>query len=277
MKNEKPKVKLTLVENKDADIKNARLLSEEAKGRIIVSSRGKARKLARSILRRWNARLDLNEVDSIVDLSLCEAASRFSPDMGASFMTFLFYHLRGNLIRTISTAANTNSVPLMDGEFLGDEDFVGGVQSYEIANAITGSEVAKPDEILMKHEMLSLSVNARDKLDTLAKEVLERVFVKEEQLIDIAYDLGYSRCHISRVKRRALEHMYEHLSPELALDPNKKPSFSDDEDSPRGPGRSSIASRLQKSNSTGRAKAKKDIHRRKPRSQAFMARKVVNG
>ena len=174
MNNVKPNVTLTLIENKDVDAKNARLLSEEAKARVIISSRGKARKLARSILRRWNARLDLNEVDSIVDLSLCEAAARFSPDMGASFMTFLFYHLRGNLIRTISTAANSNVVPLMDGEYTSDEDFIGGAaHSYEIANAITGSEVAKPDEILIKQEMLSLSISARDKLDSLAKDLMQ--------------------------------------------------------------------------------------------------------
>ena len=258
MKNSKPPVKLTLIENKDANPKSIRLLSEEAKEKVIIRSRSKARKLAKSILRRWNARLDLNEIDSIVDLSLCEAAARFSPDMGASFMTFLFYHLRGNLIRTISSAANSNLVPFaFDGE--GDEDMMHGLsQSFEIADALTGSEVQKPDEILIKNEALQLSITARDKLDTLAKEVLERIFVQEEQLIDIAYDLGYSRCHISRVKRRALEHMYDHLSPDLGLDPSQRPNFDDD-------------------HREGRAKAKKDIHRRKPRSQAFLSRKVVNG
>jgi RNA polymerase sigma factor (sigma-70 family) len=258
MKNSKPKVKLTLVENKDAAPNSIRLLSEEAKEKVIIRSRTKARKLAKSILRRWNARLDLNEIDSIVDLSLCEAAARFSPDMGASFMTFLFYHLRGNLIRTISSSANSNLVPFaFDGE--GDEDLIAGFsQSYEIADALTGSEVQKPDEILIRSEALQLSVEARDKLDGLAKEVLERIFVQEEQLIDIAYDLGYSRCHISRVKRRALEHMYDYLSNDLDLDPTKKPNFDDE---PK----------------EGRAKAKKDIYRRKPRSQAFLSRKVVNG
>jgi RNA polymerase sigma factor (sigma-70 family) len=258
MKNSKPNVKLTLVENKGAAPKSIRLLSEEAKEKVIIRSRAKARKLAKSILRRWNARLDLNEIDSIVDLSLCEAAARFSPDMGASFMTFLFYHLRGNLIRTISSSANSHLVPFaFDGE--GDEDLLNGFsQSYEIADALTGSEVQKPDEILIRSEALNLSVDARDKLDSLAKEVLERIFVKEEQLIDIAQDLGYSRCHISRVKRRALEHMYDHLSPELGLDPTKRPNYEED-------------------NREGRAKAKKEIHRRKPRSQSFLARKVVNG
>src|SRR5690349_3051107 len=79
-----------------------RTLSDLEREDLITSSRLKARKLGRSILRKWNARLDLQEVDSIVDLSLCEAAARFDPSVGASFLTFLFYHLRGNLIRAIS-------------------------------------------------------------------------------------------------------------------------------------------------------------------------------
>src|SRR5690348_15064745 len=72
-----------------------------SKEELVLRYRMKARKLARSILRKWHSRLDLQEVDSIVDLSLCEAVARYNPAKGASFMTFLFYHLRGNLIRAV--------------------------------------------------------------------------------------------------------------------------------------------------------------------------------
>lgn len=250
----KSKAQLTLVKD-SPKVKSLRLLSEEAKEKVVVRSRQKARKLARSILRRWNARLDLSEVDSIVDLSLCEAAARFSPEMGASFMTFLFYHLRGNLIRTISTAVNTNVVPLHDSDGMLDEEVAHSVvQSYEVANALTGTEVTRPDEILIKEEMLKLSSSARDKLDTLAQQVLQRIFVNEEQLIDIAYDLGYSRCHISRVKRRALETVYTDIAASLDLDAGYRPNF-DDEDA-------KVRSRL-----------KREIHRRKPRSLAVVGTK----
>lgn len=64
--------------------------SRRERTELVVGYRLKARKLARSILRRWHARLDVGEVDSIVDLSLCEAVQRFSPEKGASFMTFMF-------------------------------------------------------------------------------------------------------------------------------------------------------------------------------------------
>jgi DNA-directed RNA polymerase sigma subunit (sigma70/sigma32) len=91
-------------------------LTEEARTELVLTYRIKARKLARSILRKWHARLDLQEVDSIVDLSLCEAVRRYNPTKGASFMTFLFYHMRGNLIRAVTTAATANTLPSAEGQ-----------------------------------------------------------------------------------------------------------------------------------------------------------------
>jgi hypothetical protein len=168
-------------------------------------------------------------------------------------MTFLFYHLRGNLIRTISVAANANTVPLLDGDSSDDLDIAGGsfTQSYEIANAVTGTEAVRPDEALIRNEMIKLSSAAKDRLDTLAKQVLDRVFVDEEQLIDIAYDLGYSRCHISRVKRRALEAVYEDLSSKLDLEAHERPDFDDEDIS-------------------AKRKRKAEVHRRQPRSAAAL-------
>lgn len=232
-------------------------LSEDARERLITRSRVKARKLARSILRKWNARLELQEVDSIVDLSLCEAANRFDPKMGASFMTFLFYHLRGNLIRTIAASANSSLVPVYDNEvLLGSEEEsrdpyrnvqVRGVNAIEIAEALCSRDQLSPDDALLKKEMLNLSREARSKLDTLAQEVLDRIYIQEEQLIDIAYSLGYSRCHISRVKKRALETLYDDLKGSLALS-GSRPTFDDEEE--------------------GRGKHSRKIHRRRPRSKS---------
>lgn len=237
-------------------------VTPEMRDRLVIKHRLKARKLARSILRKWNSRLDIEEVDSVVDLSLCEAAARFRPEMGASFITFLYYHLRGNLIRTISTAANANTVPLFDSDAVtgGDELDAIVANASEIADSLTGTDTMRPDEAFMKREMVELSMRAKAKLDALAREVLDRVYGDEEQLIDIANNLGYSRCHISRVKRRALEAMYDEMSSDLALDKNARPAYEDEV------------------TSSPRMKGRRQIHRRKPRSMAAqMARKVING
>ncbi len=213
------------------------VLSYETRENLIIENRPRARKLARSILRRWHSRLDLEEVDSIVDLSLCEAAQRFNPEMGAGFMTFLFYHLRGNLIRAVTLAATANTVPINEVSSIADTDreFGGNkaislMNAVEVAGALNGHEYAAPDEALAKKELIGISKDAREHLDYLEKEVIERIYMNEEQLLDIAKDLGYSRCHISRIKRKALEALYNGMSTlageEVA---GRRPDFNDDD------------------------------------------------
>lgn len=191
-------------------------LSQEEQNQLVLEFRVKANKLAKSILRKWNSRIDLNEIDSIVDLSLCEASRRFDPTMGASFMTFLYYHLKGNLIRTITTAATSNSVPVdftevADVELYGKGYAYRSANSIEVSEALALKEVETPQESLEKKELVTLASNACDNLDKLEKEVINRIYLKGEQVINIAKLLGYSRCHISRVKKKALEQLQKDM------------------------------------------------------------------
>lgn len=190
-------------------------LSEAKQQELVINYRIKARKLARSILRKWHSRLDLQEVDSVVDLSLCEAVRRYNPRKGASFMTFLFYHMRGNLIRAVSLAANANVIPHTDEPFEAKGDVPVSLNAIEIAEALCSRDYLSPDESLLKSEIASLSQEACAKLDDLEREVVERIYVHEQQLMDIAISLGYSRCHISRVKKKALETLFQELSTTL--------------------------------------------------------------
>jgi RNA polymerase sigma factor (sigma-70 family) len=188
---------------------------------LILKYRMKARKLGRSILRRWHARLDIEEVDSIVDLSLCEAVKRFNPQKGASFMTFLFYHLKGNLVRAVTSAASAGAIPVLNLETLeqsaGEEaqHFLGhqfrALNSDEVADALSSEEVPMPDEVLWRKELQGQSAVACEKLDALEREIVKRIFVQEQQIMDIAASLGYSRCHISRVKKKALDTLQNEL------------------------------------------------------------------
>ncbi|MBX7137413.1 MAG: sigma-70 family RNA polymerase sigma factor [Oligoflexia bacterium] len=193
----------------------AGILTQRQKDNLVITYQIKARKMAFSILRRWHSRLDLQEVHSIVDLSLCEAVKHFNPTKGASFLTFLFYHLRGNLIRAVTTAAKLNAIPLSDLDPMQPEDQDSakqsdgrGISAAEVADALSSREAPLPDEVLARKELIRASLDACQKLDTLEREVLFRIFLQEEQLLDVAASLGYSRCHISRVKRRALESLY---------------------------------------------------------------------
>ena len=88
-----------------------------------------------------------------------------------------------------------------------------------------------------KKELIELSKEACKKLDSLERQVIERLFLGEEQLMDIAHSLGYSRCHISRVKKKALEALQLEMQNSLNLKSEK-----------REPGR-------------------RTVHRRRPRSE----------
>lgn len=78
--------------------------------------------------------------------------------------------------------------------------------------------------------------------------------------MDIAATLGYSRCHISRVKKKALETLYNELSGSMNdIDLGKKPSFDDDEED------------VVKLKLVGR----RVVHRRRPRSKAVRADRFV--
>jgi RNA polymerase sigma factor (sigma-70 family) len=246
-------------------------LSPAQQEALIVKYRIKGRKLGRSMLRRWNSRLDIDEVDSIVDLSLCEAVKRFDPTKGAGFMTFLFYHLKGNLIRAVTTAAANSSMSLafaelLEGNVVDCEDAIranyGGITALEIAEAVSSQEVPQPDEALWKKELNGRSAEACEKLDDLEREIVKRIFVQEQQIIDIAAALGYSRCHVSRVKKKALDTLHDELSlvmnhDDYALMDEK---LSQDLDT--------VQSRVE---------SRKEVHRRRPRSSQKVVGDVVTG
>lgn len=214
----------------------ARKLTARQREALVLDHRTQARKLARSILRKWHSRIDLQEVESVVDLSLCEAVKRYDPSFGASFITFLFYHMRGNLIRTVSEAANLNMIAVDDEEletqandiYFSNYQELRSATAAELAQAVGRTEHPLPDALLLKKEVAEMSTKAFDKLDTLERSVIERILLNEEQLIDVAHDLGYSRCHISRVKRKALEALHKDLSVSLDLRGSHGPSVDDE-------------------------------------------------
>ena len=262
----KAKATLTLVKPAPADDGAPTPLQQEA---LIIKYRLKARKLGRSILRRWHARMDLDEVDSLVDLSLCEAVKRFNPKKGASFMTFLFYHLKGNLVRSVAAAAQSSQLPTglvedekterPSGDLMG-ELTLRGINSAEIAEAVSSQDAPQPDEALWRKQLHSQSSLACSKLDALEREIIKRIFIQEQQIMDIASSLGYSRCHISRVKKKALETLYDELRGSMNNDDlGQRPSFDDEDEA----------------DIERRVAGRKAIHRRRPRSRANRGEEFV--
>ena len=188
---------------------------------LILSHRENGRKLARSILRRWQVKMAAEEIDSIVDLTLCEAAPRYDVTKGASFITFLFYHLRGHLVRAVASATNETSIfhALAQSAGLDTTDWAIPETEDEAATNVmpdylmnTHHGMEEPESLVIEKERSELYTAACEKLDELEQQVIDRSYAGDESLVDIAKSLGYSRCHISRVKKRALERLRSYIS-----------------------------------------------------------------
>jgi len=185
---------------------------------LIIDHRENGRKLARSFLRRWRVRMPLEEVDSIVDLTLCEAAARYDKSKGASFMTFFYYHLRGQMVRAVEGAAQQSTI-IVNFSQTSDLDVTEWAQQEFALNSMVISESicpensggSTPEHAVIRKQSIEKCVRACEQLDELEKEIISRSYAKDEALVDIARSLGYSRCHISRVKKRAMIRLREIL------------------------------------------------------------------
>ncbi len=188
-------------------------LEPEEISRLIVDHREQGLKVAWRLLANWRVRLAPDEVTSIVGISLCEAASRFNPKKGAAFGTFLFYHIRGALLKEIATAISERTRSL-GSEYDGYHALFNTV--YHASDQSPLVEHNTPEQLFQKREQLEKFRDAYQELDTLEQEVITRHFVDEESLIDISKNLKYCRCHISRVKHGALKKLAGLLLPNAA-------------------------------------------------------------
>ena len=188
----------------------AKKLSKKKRNQIIVDHRDHGKRLAWSFLSSWRIRMNQDEVMSVVGAALCEAAIRFDPSKGVAFKTFFFYHLRGMLLKEISRIIQEQKVlKMVPGT--GENDSLAIEQAAGSWNLPT-IENNNPERIIEKRQVASACWEACAQLDPLEQEVLIRFFVYDEPLIEIADELHYCRCHISRVKSRALGKMGELLS-----------------------------------------------------------------
>lgn len=203
--------------------------------KLVLDHRENGRKLARSMLSKWHVRMPADEIDSVVDLTLCETALRFDPTRGASFMTFFFYHLRGHLVRTVTEAAQATNIFLAFAEKTGIDAKEWNTASEQALLAYMpdhltyhGIDEESPEEILLRKEKMKVCRDSCAHLDALELEVLERSYANDESLVTVSKSLGYSRCHISRVKKRALEKVKRALhkiSGEAFIPPKERDSF----------------------------------------------------
>ena len=175
--------------------------------KLVIDNRISAQKLGYSILRRWGVRIEKEELLSVIDYALCDAAIRYIPNKGASFPTYFYYHLRGHLIRLVADLklANTTYAQLNCSDCISDFEQNSYITPGQLAPIFAKSDlVNSPESLAIREEELTNCSSSVNKLDKLEQAVLTRIY-NNEPLTKVARSLGYSRCHISRIKQQALD------------------------------------------------------------------------
>ena len=181
------------------------ILESEEIENLIIENRLAAQKLGYSLLRRWGIRVDREELHSVIDHALCDSAIRYIPNKGASFPTYFYYFLRGHLIKLVADlkmATVTHAYLNSDG--VHDLDQTTNIYSSIMPQVSVKSELNNsPECLIIKQEELKNCSSSIAKLDRIEQAILTRIY-DNEPLTNVARSLGYSRCHVSRIKQQAL-------------------------------------------------------------------------
>lgn len=154
-----------------------------------------ALRMARRLIRSWGIQLDGDEVRSLANLALCEAAFRYRSEKGASFTTFLYYYLLGHLAKA-SNSLCEDSRRIQEPET--DE------RSETAAREVQDLDTPLPDEAAIASETYTVLYEALRRLDEIEKRVVLYTCVLGYTVTEAAKELGYSRGHLSRLKHAAL-------------------------------------------------------------------------
>ena len=178
---------------------------------LILDNRVRARRMGRSIMGRWGASIPEDEFGSVCDLALCEAASRFRPDFGTEFPTYLFYFLKGALARAIDASkmrsvqvsfedrVENSSKKQSEGLDTAEEEGIGMLENG------CPERSAYLDELRVHCNRALLSLNH------LERKVVLNVSLLELKVAHVARNMGYSRGYVSSVRKDALVKMRREL------------------------------------------------------------------
>lgn len=205
---------MTMKLQRKAGGKKKQLFSLKNYQELVLNERTIGRKLAHHILRAWGATMEESQVNSVVDLAVCEAAVKFDRKRKVKFSTYLFYYLKGALKREIAFEAAVTPMPIDDHSiFDGIEQARKKGDSRHYADpALYINDSSNPERDTHKTQCRQACLQALSKLGALEKQVMEATCILDLKVTAVARNLGYSRGYISDVKtqgKRKLRKMLE--------------------------------------------------------------------
>lgn len=207
------------------------------------------RSLANTVRKQFSASLELDELVAWGQVGLFEAAERFDPRVGANFLTFAHYRIKGAIFdglrkmgvlrggdarnAYISERANAFLGNLSDRE-AGGGNRTGSIVDdvNDISNAVTGlamvfatslegaeslqlSDESLPADQRLELEQLKRRVRAAiAQLPEKERKLLEGYYFQGKTLEEAGAGIGQSKSWASRLHARAVERLKEILSEE---------------------------------------------------------------
>lgn len=200
------------------------------------------RSLAATVRKQFNANLELDELISYGQVGLLEAADRFDAKVGANFLTFAHYRIKGAIfdgLRKMGVLKGGDTRTAYGQErataYLGnlsDRDQGGGGRGgtfdddvRDVANAVTGLAVLfatslegldglqVPDESLPVDQRLELEQlkkrvrAAMEQLPEKERKLLEGYYFRGKTLEEAGAEIGQSKSWASRLHARAIEEL----------------------------------------------------------------------
>jgi len=167
---------------------------------LVTEARERGLQVARRILRSWQIRLPEDEVQSAVDLALCDAVRHFDPTREVQFVTYARLYIRGALWETVAFQnglGHGTPPPLHEG----DEE-----RSFEPAD-----QRPLPDQQYGYQQIRTVVAKAMANVSPTGRDVVVEVDLLGHKLNATAQRLGYSRGHLHEIRRKALEYLRAEL------------------------------------------------------------------
>ncbi|NVI98963.1 sigma-70 family RNA polymerase sigma factor [Myxococcus sp. AM009] len=213
------------------------------------------RSLAATVRKQFNAQLELDELLAYGQIGLLEAAERFDPKVGANFLTFAHYRIKGAIfdgLRKMGVLRGSDARSAYVGEraaaYLGnlsDREAGAGNRGSsfdddvnDISDAVTGlamvfatsiegadtagyTDESLPVDIRMEQEQLKTRVRAAiEKLPEKERKLLMGYYFQGRTLEEAGAEIGQSKSWASRLHARAIDRLKELLNEEEELPPS---------------------------------------------------------
>jgi RNA polymerase sigma factor for flagellar operon FliA len=207
------------------------------------------RSLAATVRKQFTAQLELEELIAYGQIGLLEAAERFDPKVGANFLTFAHYRIKGAIydgLRKMGVLRGSDARSAYMGErataYLGNlSDREQGAGNHggsidddvmDISNAVTGlamvfatslegaesvgfSDESLPVDQRLELEQMRVRVRAAiEKLPEKERRLLQGYYFQGKTLEEAGAEIGQSKSWASRLHARAIERLKELLNEE---------------------------------------------------------------